>query len=71
VQVDVGPLEIHAQNVDAVNERSESGAGTKQTFDAVRNNVRYWHKADIPAYVDLCLLSGVKRSSNRALLNVR
>jgi hypothetical protein len=26
-------------------------------------NVRYWHKADIPACVDLCPLSGVKRTS--------
>jgi hypothetical protein len=25
-------------------------------------NVRYWHKADIPAYVDLCPLLGVKRT---------
>jgi hypothetical protein len=28
VQVDDGSLEIHAQNVDAVNERRESGFGT-------------------------------------------
>ena len=27
-------------------------------------NVSLWHKADVPAYVDLCLLSGVKRTSN-------
>ncbi len=25
-------------------------------------NVRYWHLADIPAYVVLCLLLGVKRT---------
>jgi hypothetical protein len=37
-------------------------------FDAVDGsstgiaNVRYWHIADIPAYADLCPLSGVKRT---------
>jgi hypothetical protein len=25
-------------------------------------NVRYWHKADIPACADLCPLSGVKQT---------
>jgi len=28
------------------------------------SNVRYWHLADIPAYVDLCLLSGAKQTSS-------
>ena len=26
-------------------------------------NVRYWHKADIIAYLDLCPLMGAKRTS--------
>jgi len=26
------------------------------------NDVRFWLKADIPSYVDLCPLSGVKRT---------
>jgi len=30
-------------------------------------NVRFWHKADIPAHEDLCLLSGVKRTWNLSL----
>jgi hypothetical protein len=30
-------------------------------------NVRFWHLADIPAYVDLCLLSGVKRTFTTAV----
>ncbi len=25
-------------------------------------DVRFWHKADIPAYPDLCPLSGVKET---------
>jgi hypothetical protein len=30
-------------------------------------NVSLWHKADVPAYVDLCLLSGVKRTLTLAV----
>ena len=51
----------------------ENGAGTAAEVNRLRSsaievtcgrwlNVRYWLLADIPAYVDLCLLSGVKRT---------
>lgn len=30
--------------------------------------VRFWHKADLPACVHLCLLSGVKRINSGARL---
>ena len=33
-----------------------------QDFGRTSRNVRYWLLADIPAYVVLCLLSGVKRT---------
>ncbi len=31
------------------------------------DNVRYWHKVDIPAYVGLCPLSGGKADTSEAL----
>jgi hypothetical protein len=41
-------------------ERHQGAA--ERTIKKHASNVRYWHKADVPAYVDLCLLSGVKRT---------
>jgi hypothetical protein len=35
-----------------------------------RSNVRYWHKADIPAYAASCPLLGVKRTLWGCVLNV-
>jgi hypothetical protein len=36
--------------------------GSHQRHRFERQNVRYWLKADIPAHVVLCPLSGVKRT---------
>jgi len=37
-------------------QRPHSGIDSWIVYD------RYWHKADVPAYVDLCLLSAAKRT---------
>jgi hypothetical protein len=44
-------------------------SGVKQTLNVPPQNVRLWHKADVPACVDLCLLSGAKQPLIEAVRN--